>query len=155
MIIRKASLDDYSLFVEMNQAIQKLHSDAEPTFFKSKIQFSKENFEKFVTQPEFFMNLGFEDKTCVGYLFSEKLLLPESPYTFACNMLYIRHLYVVPEMRGRGFAKQFLSLAKEIAREQQVANIELDSWSFNQEAIGLFKSVGFNTRKERLILRRD
>lgn len=152
MEIRKATIDDYDLFVQMNQEIHLLHVQAHPSIFKPTIQISKSIFKEFITLPEFLMSLAIENGACIGYVFCEMVTMPETPYTYERKFAYIRHIYIQPAMRGKGIATQLLNLVKEFALKNQLTHVDLDVWTFNEAAHSLFKKFGFLSQKDRMTL---
>ena len=47
-----------------------------------------------------------------------------------------------------------LDKATDFAKEKGVTRLELDSWSFNENALSLFKKYGFKTFNEKLFMTR-
>jgi len=56
--------------------------------------------------------------------------------------LYLEDLFVLPEMRGRGFGKALLRELARIARERGCARMEWAVLDWNAPAIGFYKSLG-------------
>lgn len=154
MNIRKATHDDLPLFLELNSEVQEIHARAEPTLFKPVTILSQEDFNQLLSDPALNLHFAFENQCPVGYLFYEIRQRKETPYTHAFNSLYIHHIVVKRTERGKGFGKQLLIHAIEMAEKEGIPRIELDTWSFNSVALSFFKSFGFKTFNERLFLRR-
>jgi len=55
----------------------------------------------------------------------------------------IKRMYVRPEFRGRGFAKQLLDHLTDYARSQGVEILRLETGIHQHAAIGLYEQVGF------------
>ena len=56
--------------------------------------------------------------------------------------LYLEDLFVLPEMRGRGFGKALLRELARIASERGCARMEWAVLDWNAPAIGFYKSLG-------------
>jgi diamine N-acetyltransferase len=56
---------------------------------------------------------------------------------------FVDELYVVPSHRGRGLGKQALALAEAACRELGVRALHLEVERGNEEALGLYRKVGF------------
>jgi GNAT superfamily N-acetyltransferase len=56
----------------------------------------------------------------------------------------IKRMYVRPEFRGRGFAKQILNHLSEYAWTQGIRLLRLETGIHQQEAIGLYERMGFH-----------
>ncbi len=61
---------------------------------------------------------------------------------------------VVPELRGRGFARRFLADALALAAEGGAATLELEVLERNGAAIGLYERGGFDTIGELIVWKR-
>ena len=63
--------------------------------------------------------------------------------TFKCKKgLYLEDLFVLPEMRGRGFGKAMLQHLAGIAIQRDCARFEWAVLDWNEPAIGFYKSLG-------------
>ena len=56
--------------------------------------------------------------------------------------LYLEDLFVIPEMRGRGFGKAMLKRLAEIAIERDCGRFEWAVLDWNEPAIGFYKKLG-------------
>jgi GNAT superfamily N-acetyltransferase len=56
--------------------------------------------------------------------------------------LYLEDLFVVPEMRGRGFGKAMLVELARIARERNCGRFEWSVLDWNEPAINFYKALG-------------
>jgi GNAT superfamily N-acetyltransferase len=56
----------------------------------------------------------------------------------------VKRMYVEPEMRGRGLAKQILRRLETAARAMGARRLVLETGVYQDEAIGLYRGVGFN-----------
>lgn len=85
-------------------------------------------------------------ETLIGY-FNEK------PVAFALYFfnfstfkgkrgLYLEDVFVLPEMRGKGFGKQLLKRLAQIAKENDCARFEWSVLDWNKSAIDFYKSIG-------------
>ena len=56
--------------------------------------------------------------------------------------IYLEDLYVRPEFRGRGYGRALLVRLAEIARERNCGRLEWAVLTWNEPAIGFYKSLG-------------
>ena len=56
----------------------------------------------------------------------------------------VKRMFVLPEFRGRGIARQLLSALESTARERGYSTLRLETGTRRPEAIGLYKSVGYS-----------
>ena len=55
--------------------------------------------------------------------------------------LYLEDLFVLPEMRGKGFGKQMLQHLAKLAKERDCGRLEWWVLDWNQPAINFYKSI--------------
>lgn len=55
----------------------------------------------------------------------------------------LRKMYFLPQIRGRGLGKELLGRALDTARELGFRTVELETANVLKEAIGLYRSFGF------------
>jgi GNAT superfamily N-acetyltransferase len=56
--------------------------------------------------------------------------------------LYLEDLFVIPEMRGRGFGRALLVELAKIARERKCGRFEWSVLDWNEPAIKFYKAIG-------------
>lgn len=67
--------------------------------------------------------------------------------------IYLEDLYVIPEMRDRGFGKSLLQYLARLAVERDCGRLEWAVLDWNEPAIKFYESIGARTMKEWLINR--
>jgi GNAT superfamily N-acetyltransferase len=67
--------------------------------------------------------------------------------------LYLEDLFVIPEMRGRGFGKAMLVELARIARERNCGRFEWSVLDWNESAIGFYKKLGAVPMEDWMIMR--
>ena len=83
--------------------------------------------------------LAFVDEVAAGIAISV-----EGFSTFACKpLLNIHDVFVTPQFRGRGLAKQMLKKVEEIAIRIGCCKLTLEVLENNAVGIGLYRSIGF------------
>jgi putative acetyltransferase len=58
--------------------------------------------------------------------------------------LEVKRMYVDPEVRGRGVAKEILDRLEADARAMGASRLVLETGIYQEEAIGLYRRVGFS-----------
>src|SRR5437773_477359 len=56
--------------------------------------------------------------------------------------LYLEDLFVVPEMRGKGFGRAMLVYLAKVARERNCGRFEWSVLDWNEPAIGFYRKLG-------------
>ena len=69
--------------------------------------------------------------------------------------IYLEDLFVIPEMRGRGFGKALLACLARIAVERDCGRLEWAVLDWNQPSIDFYESLGARLMKEWIINRLD
>ncbi len=67
--------------------------------------------------------------------------------------LYLEDLFVIPEMRGKGFGKTLLLELASIAKENNCARFEWSVLDWNKPAIDFYKSLGAKPMDEWTVFR--
>ncbi|MDA3860894.1 MAG: GNAT family N-acetyltransferase [Melioribacteraceae bacterium] len=67
--------------------------------------------------------------------------------------LYLEDLFVIPEMRGKGFGKNLLVELGKIAKENNCARFEWSVLDWNKPAIDFYKSLGAKPMDEWTVFR--
>jgi GNAT superfamily N-acetyltransferase len=67
--------------------------------------------------------------------------------------IYLEDLYVIPEMRGRGFGKVMLQYLARIAVERKCGRLEWAVLDWNEPSIRFYESIGARGMKEWIIHR--
>lgn len=69
--------------------------------------------------------------------------------------IYLEDLFVIPEMRGKGFGKTFLAFLARLAVERDCGRLEWAVLDWNEPSIKFYESLGARLMKEWLINRLD
>ena len=67
--------------------------------------------------------------------------------------LYLEDLFVIPEMRGKGFGKTLITFLAKLANDRGYGRFEWIVLDWNKTAIEFYKSIGANPMKEWIINR--
>lgn len=145
MKTRKATLADAGLISALNDDVQRIHAEALPDLFKppSLETFSIGTVAELLDTPDQYFLIGEEDGEPVGYIFAEVIRREESELRYPMTMMYIHHISVKPEIRGKGFGSQLIEAVASLAREQGIERLALDVWAFNRKARAAFAGCGF------------
>lgn len=85
-----------------------------------------------------------EDGVAVGFA-----LFFHNYSTFNTNQgLYLEDLFVLPEMRGRGYGKALLLFLAKLAKERNCSRMEWACLDWNKPSIEFYKSLGATPMSE-------
>jgi diamine N-acetyltransferase len=152
--IRRATAADAEAVASLNMDVQALHAEAMPWRFKppGPASFPPEAAAALIAKPENIILVADIKmvRTPVGYIYAEILRRPETPFTYAFEMIYIHHISVRPEFREQDLGEALLDAVRAAAAERKIELIALDVWSFNGPARAFFRRNGFTIYNERL-----
>jgi GNAT superfamily N-acetyltransferase len=145
MEIRQAKLEDIETLSRLNVQVQQLHAEAYPKLFKMPEQddFAVPFFESLFEDVNVRIYIV-EDPVPTGYVVLRIVRREENPFTYPWKFAYIDQISVQPEYQGKGVGKLLMARAAQLAEEENLNFIALDSWGFNTEAHGFFESVGYD-----------
>ncbi len=143
----KGDLDTfYGLFVQ----VQAIHAEAEPTFFRppEKDETLSEFFEGILGNPDRHLVFACLDGVEIGFVLYFLGLRSRSIFQAERRVGYIHGLVVDEAHRRKGCAAMLIDHVKQTARQQDVALIGIDFWSFNDAARACFEKAGFIVSQE-------
>ncbi len=151
-VIRRAALADAEAVSSLNAEVQALHAGALPFRFKppGPTTFPPAEAAALIGKPETIMFVAEMDGAPVGYVYAEHMQRPETPFTYAHELIYIHHISVRAKFREKDIGEALLDAVRAAAAELKIELITLDVWSFNTQAHAFFRRHGFTIYNERL-----
>ena len=147
-MIRLAVKNDIEKVNILRKQVNDLHVKGEPQIFKGFTNELKEYVNNFI-QDENKMLLVFEDGgKIISYAMLEILEKPETSYRFATKFLEIHEIGVDLNCHSKGIGQQMMEKIKQIAKEKDLNQIQLDCWSFNQKALKFYDKQEFKKYRE-------
>ena len=132
--IREATLDDVDViynFIRELAEYEKLLNEIE--FSKDELKYSLFKENNFVS-----IIIGEYKKNPIGYA-----LYYYNYSTFKAKAgIYLEDLYIIPEMRNRGYGRALLSYIANIVVINKFSRLEWSVLDWNSNAINLYKSIG-------------
>lgn len=147
LIIKKATINDANILLEFINhlaAFEKLSHEVTATeeLIRSTIFGKDSHVEALIGYFE-------ERPVCFAVYFYNYSTFKTKPG------LYLEDLFVLPEMRGKGFGKKMLIHLAITARQKGCARFEWSVLNWNKEAIKFYESIGATLMKEWIINRLD
>ena len=154
MQIRRADTHDARLLTELVMTVQHIHAENRPDIFKPALVTDDlvKWFENALAQTENHIYIGEVEGKAVGYLFAEVYRRPETPFTHAMEMIYIEQISVNSEHQGKGYGKQLMQAAYDLASAENINRLVLEVWNFNIHAIEFYENRGFQAFNQRMEL---
>ena len=152
MDVRPATRDDLDALASLRPYVHDKHARAHPDNFKlTTAEAARDEAEAWLGQPNTYVLLATLDGEPIGYLRAEIFDRPERELMHRRRILYIDQIALKDGRRGRGHGKRLLAAGVALARELDIAIVELDVYHFNKDARAFFVSQGFAPSRERLI----
>ena len=144
-MVRRAQNRDIAGLLRLLSQIGKIHYENRPDVFKENCQKYDEKalleLLKDENRPIF---VAVDDSNHVlGYCFCY-LHIKSHPVMHEQLILHIDDFCVDEAHRSRGIGKILFDTVLDFARQQDVANIDLNVWAFNEKAIKFYENLGFN-----------
>ena len=153
--IRRAELGDEGAFVALHQEVHALHLAARPDQFKpAEPAALAARFRELFASPDAKIWVADLDGAVVGYAVALHQRRPDFTVAPAREWCDIDQIGVAPAHRRRGIATALMRAVVDDARASGLPDIELNSWSFNQDAHRAFEAFGFVPKAVRFELKR-
>jgi ribosomal protein S18 acetylase RimI-like enzyme len=91
------------------------------------------------------MFLAEQGSTAVGFI-TVQVLRPTSPLLQPLSVGRINSVAVLEQVRGRGVGSALMRIAEEWARKNGVGDMRLTVWAFNEQAVELYRELGYELR---------
>lgn len=147
-----AKTDDYKSFLDIFYEIEKLHQINVPWKFNkpnSKI-FSKEYYLEILNNKDAFFIIAKDGKEMVGYILAFKRMPSDNPIFKKRTYASIEDLAVRTNHQKRGIGTLLMNKLEEQLKISDVNDIELNVWSFNQNAIDFYKKKGYEVFSQKM-----
>jgi ribosomal protein S18 acetylase RimI-like enzyme len=143
--LRHASFSDLGTLVRLNNEVQRLHSQLDPSFFKTTTDVDELEafFETVLEKLDDRVILAEENDLPVGYVWFQVQQKQETPFTWPRRQIYIFQIAVDEAFRRRGVGSVLISHVEQHAEEAGIDKIVLDTWAINAAAQGFYHARGF------------
>lgn len=132
----------------LRKQVNDLHVKCEPNIFKGFTNELKEYVNNFIQDENKILLVYEEDNKIVSYAMLEILEKAETSYRFGMKFLEIHEIGVDINCRSKGIGQQMMGRIKQIAKENNLNQIQLNCWSFNEKALKFYEKQGFKRYKE-------
>lgn len=129
-------------------------------FIKQLAEYEKLSHEAIVTEDLLRRNLFGKHpvaEVLLGYQEDKPVAFAVFFYNFSTFLgkpgLYLEDLFVIPEMRGKGFGRAMLAHLAQIARDRDCGRFEWSVLDWNEPAINFYKGLGAVPMSEWTIFR--
>ena len=145
--VREATGADVAILAHLNRAVQDLHVNNLPGYFKPANEAAVAQwFSSQLENPDCRTWIAEIDGAPAGYILTNICIKPENALRVAIRFCEIDQIAVARQFRLRGVARALVERVLEHARAQWISEVELTSWSFNTEAHEAFRALGFTEK---------
>lgn len=148
MKIRKLIESDYDMVIELYKELDEMHVHARPDYFihrkRDKI-YPKDAFIHNLSYPGSFDIGAFENEQLVGFV--SATLWEESGMIKGVKTVCLDNIYVLPTYRRKGIATKLFSEVELWAKEHGAIRLDLWTWDFNQDAIGMYRAMEMSPQR--------
>jgi diamine N-acetyltransferase len=140
---------DYKKIAVLNEAVQKVHVEAYPDYFKEyKYEEIKEFFKDIIPEPHHIFLILEDEGEAIGYAWVETKHYPENPFKKAYSSLLVHQLSIDANARRKGYGSFFMKEIICFAKKFNLHKIELDYWRDNKMAKDFYQKQGFTIFRE-------
>ncbi len=141
--ISSAQFDDLEQLNDLMFALHDEHHQQCPEHFKTAEEIEQEkSVSRYIDSPECLIFVAKQQGRILGFVtghFCELISSVSKPVLMGS----IDELYVHPEARQQGVAKLLMDTIEARLIDYGVKQIFVEVWQFNQSALGLYQSLGF------------
>lgn len=142
--LQAAQIADLEILNQLMFDLHDEHHRACPEYFKTAEEVEQEkSIARYIENPDCLVLVAKFDTQIVGFItgyFSELVSSVSKPVPMGS----IDELYVMPQYRQQGIARQLFSRLEQTFVEYGVAEVFVEVWDFNKEAQLFYQDVGFS-----------
>lgn len=147
MLIREYQEKDKNDLKILIQELHNLHVKNRPDIYKT----IKEISEEFINQTLSDINLiVIEKEKVIGLLIASIKKTKENEIMYSYPFIYIEAVVIKEEYKNHKIGTKLYEELEKIAKKKKITKIELNVWSFNNNAIEFYKTLGFKVKNMKL-----
>ncbi len=145
MEIRDMESKDYPEIDRLMKELHELHVKGRPDLYTElEHPYSREEFEKIVSDPEIIAILAEEKSVVIGLCIGT---LRKKSGMVEMKTMYIEDLIVDRNFRGKGIASQLYEEMEERGRNTGAKRLDLMVWEFNNDAKRFYEKQGMRPQR--------
>ena len=145
MEIRDMESKDYPEIDRLMKELHELHVKGRPDLYTElEHPYSREEFEKIVSDPEIIAILAEEKSVVIGLCIGT---LRKKSGMVEMKTMYIEDLIVDRNFRGKGIASQLYEEMEERGRNTGAKRLDLMVWEFNSDARRFYEKQGMRPQR--------
>ena len=141
-MIRYARQSDIDGINNIRHQVHMVHFNGRPDIFNSDFSQLKDRVNTFFSSQEFDVIVYEENGVICGMAVLEYIFKPANLYRTQIKYCNIMEFGVDIEHRRKGIGTELFRFIKTQAKNKGYKRLELDVWSFNENAVRFYESVG-------------
>lgn len=152
MKLRVAENCDFKRISEIYEQVDKLHRKAHPDRFQKPIQIgrSQEYFNGLIKDDKAQLYVAIEKEEVIGFAEAYISSSADFPVLRKRQWLLIDGIAVDVKFRRKGVGQLLLNELYEWSKKQNIEDVELNVYAFNEPAIKFYKKNGFSEISKRM-----
>lgn len=148
LTVRRALPHDGDTVSSLLYQVAAIHHEGRPDIFKpASKKYTQSEFEELICMKDFAILVAEdENKKVHGYAFC-KIKCFETSVVQPYKSLYIDDICVDKDSRGMHVGTVLFEAVKDLAKELDCDNIELNVWEFNESAMKFYEKMGMTTQR--------
>ena len=155
-IMRNAKFSDFNDVNNLMLELHNLHVKNRNDVFKATDSPMKEEYFKDLLNNQdvkLFVIENLENSEILGYSNLKLMNTPNIDIVVKSKYIYIDDFCIKQAYKRKGIGKKLFNFILEYAKEQCVDSVQLNVWSFNEDAIEFYKFMGMKERNVRMEMR--
>jgi ribosomal protein S18 acetylase RimI-like enzyme len=142
--IRRAGADDFEVVRRHYAMVQNAHATHMPETFRLMVEadFPVAHFNSYLTDNNLLL-IAERDGEAAGSLLATFREVQGHATLLPSRGVVIWYVVTEPALRRRGIARALIGAAAEWAAEKEADRIDLSVWSYNTDALALYRKLGF------------
>ena len=155
-IMRNAKFSDFNDVNNLMLELHNLHVKNRNDVFKATDSPMKEEYFKDLLNNQdvkLFVIENLENSEIVGYSNLKLMNTPNIDIVVKSKYIYIDDFCIKQAYKRKGIGKKLFNFILEYAKQQCVDSVQLNVWSFNEDAIEFYNFMGMKERNVRMEMR--
>lgn len=150
MPIRIMELSDYEEVWRLVYQIHDIHVRSRPDIYQDGNPLPIAYFERCISDRDSLNYVYEKNGSIIGVVMATKERARDIPINQERYIYFIEDIVVDNMYRRQGIGKELYLFLENRAREEEVDGIELNVWSFNEDALKFYESLGMSVKNMKL-----
>ena len=150
-MIKVVQTKDYILLAKLNEEIQTIHHNIQPTIFKP---YDKEAithfFKKTLDNENVVAYVVTDNETILGYVLLFIINCEDNAFQYSRSFILLDQILVLKNYQRKGVGKLLLDKIFSFAKEKNIGFVEVNHWTLNDSARNFFAKNKFEYYNEKM-----